>query len=122
MSTLRAVVVMSLVFVVGAVVGSVIVEFNTPHFDVNKISYSERLNDLNNENARNRFCQAAGYQSASVVEVSLISGLYPERTATNPFSYRIYCSKKVDEHEIYSYEDYKKFLISLEIRNVTRGN
>jgi len=84
-------------------------------FSVANIPDTERWHDLNNKAARDRFCQAMGYDRGRISENTGFGSVFVKDYAGNPYGYDIYCIRTVEEHGIYDYSAYKKWIISLEI-------
>lgn len=105
-------------FIFGVVVTSALWIFGTQEksFGVSGVSDRERWDDLNNNIARNRFCQKVGYQEGKLYD-SNWGNPSVVTTAGNPYGYDIYCVRSVEEHQVYEYAQYKKWLLSLELTN-----
>lgn len=91
--------------------------FGESFYSVSGISEEERYADLNNAVARDLFCRYEGFDSG------LIYGFGVDRLdhAGSAYGYGLYCIRNVEESGRYSYNSYKKWLVSVEI-NVSRGS
>ena len=109
----------TITLLIGIIFGVGVAAILTPNesLDVSGVSDRERWDDLNNLAARDRFCQAQGYQQGRISINTGFQTVDISDRAGSPYGYDVYCIRSVEEHQIYDYKQYKKWLISLEITN-----
>ena len=79
------------------------------------ISDRERWDDLNDENIRNRFCQAMGYDIGRISEMASLGSEIITDYAGNPYGYNIACFKTIQEKQNFNYEQMKRWMLNIEI-------
>lgn len=90
------------------------------------IDPNEKWGDFNNIDARIRFCQAMGYEYGSATRYPSMYDPTPEYNKVsvdgrifeyveNPDDALILCKRQITEKKTFEYEDYKRWLLNLEL-------